>query len=140
MAGRREGPGTGERLDDYFSNQLNTRIGRPYRTLNLDVNSQWNFRREGAPRFYFSVGPLLQEAMNKRRNLNIFIGGGVFDLGTPVLAARYLAAQIDVDPARFTFAIYDGGHAVFEHEESRTRLCADIRAFVAATLAAGGGG
>ena len=140
MAGRPEGPSTGERLDNYFSNQLNTRVDRPYRTLNLDVNSQWNFRRDGAPRFYFSVGPLLQEAMNNRRDLKIFIGGGVFDLGTPVLAARYLATQIDVEPARFTFAVYDGGHAVFEHEESRTRLCADIRAFVAATLAAAGGG
>ena len=139
MAGRSGGRSTGERLDEYFRKELNTLIDRPYRTLNLDLNSQWNFRREGAPRFYFSVVPLLQEAMSSRPTLKIFVGGGVFDLGTPVLAARYLATQIDVDPARFTFAVYDGGHTVFEHEESRIRLCADIREFVAATLSAAEG-
>lgn len=138
MAGRRGGPSTGERLDEYFSENLDTRIDRPYRTLNLDLNSQWNYRREGAPRFYFSVVPLLQEAMDSRPELKVFIGGGVFDLGTPVLAARYLATQIDVDPARFTFAVYDGGHTVFDHEESRIRLCADIRQFVTVTLSAAG--
>lgn len=136
--GRSGGPSAGERLDDYFSGELNTHIDRPYRTLNLDLNSQWNFRRTGAPRFYLSVVPLLQEAMGNRPALKIFVGGGVFDLGTPVLAARYLATQVDADPDRFSFALYDGGHMVFEHEESRIRLCADIRKFVATTLAADG--
>ena len=134
--GRGGGPSTGERLDEYFRGELNTHIDRPYRTLNLDLNSQWNFRREGAPRFYLSVVPLLQEAMGSRPALKIFVGGGVFDLGTPVLAARYLATQVDTDPDRFTFAVYDGGHMVFEHEESRIGLCADIPEFVASTLAA----
>lgn len=136
--GRGGGPSTGERLDAYFSGELNTHIDRPYRTLNLDLNSQWNFRRAGAPRFYLSVVPLLQEAMGSSPDLKVFVGGGVFDLGTPVLAARYLATQVDADPNRFSFAVYDGGHMVFEHEESRIRLCADIRAFVATTLAADG--
>jgi hypothetical protein len=53
-------------------------------------------------------------------------------MGTPIMAARYTASQVDVDPGRFVFAGYEGGHTVFEHEESRSALCEDIRRFVRA--------
>ncbi|HET6564416.1 MAG TPA: hypothetical protein VFG52_03290, partial [Xanthomonadales bacterium] len=61
----------------------------------------------------------------------------VFDLGTPIMAARYVTNQIDAAPERFVFAGYEGGHTVFEHEESRKALCEDIRKFVADTLLVG---
>lgn len=128
------GRSTGELLDEYFGTKLETRPRRPYRTLNLHLNSQWNFEQEGAPRFYVTAAPLLQQALRDDPALEVFVGGGVFDLGTPVMAVCYAASQIRVAPERFTFAIYDGGHSVFEHEESRVKLAEDIRAFVAARL------
>jgi carboxypeptidase C (cathepsin A) len=140
MSGRGGGRSNGELLDEYFRTKLGTRIERPYRTLNLDLNAKWNYAFEGAPRFYLSVVPLLEESMRNRPDLEIFIGGGVFDLGTPVMASRYLASQMDVDQDRFTFVAYEGGHSVFNHEESRIRLSDDIRDFVASTLAAADGG
>jgi hypothetical protein len=70
--------------------------------------------------------------MQRDPALRVYIGGGVFDMGTPIMAARYTASQVDVDPGRFVFAGYEGGHTVFEHEESRNALCEDIRRFVRA--------
>ena len=52
--------------------------------------------------------------MQKDPALRVYIGGGVFDLVTPIMAARYVASQIDVDPARFVLAGFEGGHTVFE--------------------------
>ena len=132
------GPSTGELLDEYFREQLATEPGRSYRTLNLHLNSQWNFTHEEAPRFYLTAVPLLQQGMLNDPLLEVFVGGGVFDLVTPIMAVRYAANQIPVLPGRFTFKIYEGGHSVFEHEESRVKLADDIRAFVAARLRRGG--
>jgi carboxypeptidase C (cathepsin A) len=135
MAGRGGGGrSTGELLDEYFRETLNTRIDRSYRTLNLDLNSKWNFEQHDAPRFYLTVVPMLEQAMKNDADLRIFIGGGVFDLGTPVMAGRYSMSQMDVRQDRITFAAYDGGHTVFDHEESRVRLSDDIRAFISPAL------
>ena len=132
--GDRGGRGTGDMLDEYFRTRLATNIDRPYRTLNLDLNSKWKYEREDAPRFYVSVMPLLEQAMKDDPSMRVFIGGGVFDLVVPVMAARYLASQADVAPERFTHEIYEAGHSVFSHEESREKLASDVRLFIAATL------
>ncbi|MGH8221953.1 MAG: S10 family peptidase [Woeseiaceae bacterium] len=135
-AGSSGGRSSGELLDEYFRNRLNTDIDRPYRTLNLDLNSKWKFEREDAPRFYLTVVPLLEEAMQEDPRLRVFVGGGVFDLVTPIMAARYATSQVDVPRDRFTYTVYEAGHTVFDHEESRVQLGHDVRAFIAATLAA----
>ncbi len=129
------GRSTGEVLDEYFSGQLDVHIDRPYRTLNLDLNSKWDYGQKGQLKTYFSVAPELQEAMQSDPELRVFVGGGVFDLATPIMAARYVTSQIDVAPDRFVFAGFEGGHTVFEHEASRIALCDDIRAFIRDTLA-----
>jgi carboxypeptidase C (cathepsin A) len=130
MSGNRGGGrSTGELLDEYFTERLEIRVDRPYRTLNLDLNAKWDYGQKGSLKTYFSVAPQLQEAMQKDPELRVWIGGGVFDMGTPIMAARYVASQIDVDPDRFVFAGFEGGHTVFEHEESRVALCDDIREF-----------
>jgi carboxypeptidase C (cathepsin A) len=143
MAGKGGGGrSTGELLDEYFSEVLDVDIDRPYRTLNLDLNSKWDYGQKGLLKTYFSVAPQLQDAMHRDPDLRVWLGGGVFDLGTPIMAARYTASQIDVSPERFVFAGYEGGHTVFEHEASRIALCDDIRAFISNTLprpATGGG-
>jgi len=131
MSGNRDGGrSTGELLDEYFAGRLDVRIDRPYRTLNLHLNQQWDYGQNGPLKTYFSVAPQLQEAMQRDPGLRVYIGGGVFDMGTPIMAARYAASQVDADPGRFVFAGYEGGHTVFEHEESRSALCDDIRRFV----------
>jgi len=131
------GPSTGEVLDEYYSEKLNIKIDRPYRTLNLDLNQKWDYgQKNGQFKSYFSVVPKLQDAMKRDADLRVFVGGGVFDLGTPIMAARYAVSQIDASPDRFMLAGYEGGHATFEHEASRVALCDDIREFVATTLAA----
>lgn len=124
------GPSTGELLDGYYREHLATRIDRPYRTLNLHINSKWRYQLAGGSQFYFSVVPLLQQAMQNDEALRVFIGGGLFDMGTPLMAARYAVSQIDVPRARFTLAAYEAGHSVFDHDASREALGRDIRAFV----------
>ena len=136
------GRSTGEILDEYYSGQLAVDLDRPYRTLNLDLNSKWDYGQKGTQlKTWFTVVPQLQEAMQRDPGLRVFVAGGVFDMGTPIMAARYATNQVDVSADRFVFAAYEGGHATFEHEASRVALCNDIREFVAATArrAAGGG-
>jgi carboxypeptidase C (cathepsin A) len=131
--GSSSGRSTGEVLDEYFAGQLGVRIDRPYRTLNLDLNSKWDYGQKGGQlKTYFTVAPQLQDAMQRDPGLRVFVGGGVFDLGVPIMAARYTTNQIDADPRRFVFAGYEGGHTVFENEASRIALCHDIRKFVQA--------
>lgn len=133
------GRGTGDLLDEYFKTRLATNIDRSYRSLNLDLNSRWNYEREGAPRFYLSVVPLLEQAMKDNPAMRVFVGGGVFDLVVPVMAGRYLTSQTSIAPQRYTYAIYEAGHSVFNHEESREKLARDVREFITATLNANAG-
>jgi len=135
MSGNRGGGrSTGQVLEAYFADQLGVKIDRPYRTLNLDLNSKWDYgQKQGQLKTYYTVTPQLQDAMQRDPDLRVFVGGGVFDLGTPIMAARYATNQIDAAPDRFVFAGYEAGHTVFEHEASRAALCDDIRAFIAST-------
>jgi carboxypeptidase C (cathepsin A) len=137
MSGRSTGGrSTGEVLDEYYSESLGVRIDWPYRTLNLDLNSKWDFGQKRAGlKTYFSVVPQLQDAMQSNPNLRVFVGGGIFDLGTPIMAARFATSQVDASPDRFMFGGYEGGHTTFEHEASRIALCDDIREFMATTVA-----
>ncbi len=129
------GRSTGEVLDEYFAESLGVKIDRPYRTLNLDLNQKWDYgQKSGQFKTYFSVVPQLQDAMQRDADLRVFVGGGVFDLGTPIMAARYATNQIDASPDRFMFGGYEGGHTTFEHEASRVALCDDIRSFIATTI------
>lgn len=129
------GRSTGELLDEYFRDTLGTRIDRPYRTLNLHANQQWDYGQKAGLKTYYSVAPLLEQALQGDPELRIWIGGGIFDFATPVMAARYIAGQLDVAPERFVFRPYAAGHTVFDVEESRLALSADIRAFVTAAPA-----
>ncbi len=130
------GRSTGDVLDAYFAGQLDVHIDRPYRTLNLDLNSKWDYgQKDGHWKTWYTVAPQLQEAMQRDHDLRVFVGGGVFDLATPIMAARYIINQIDAAPDRFVFAGYEGGHTVFEAEQSRVALCDDIRKFVSSTMA-----
>lgn len=146
MSGPKGSPGsggrsTGEVLDEYFAKSLGVKIDRPYRTLNLDLNQKWDYgQKSGHLKTYFSVVPQLQEAMQRDADLRVFVGGGVFDLGTPIMAARYATSQVDASPDRFMFGGYEGGHTTFEHEASRIALCDDIRSFIATTIERAAGG
>lgn len=136
MSGSRSGGrSTGEVLDEYYSGQLAVEIDRPYRTLNLALNSKWDYGQKGAQlKTYFSVVPQLQDAMQRDPDLHVFVAGGVFDMGTPIMAARYATNQVDASADRFVFGGYEGGHTTFEHEASRIALCNDIREFIATTV------
>jgi uncharacterized protein (DUF885 family) len=134
------GRSTGALLDEYFSEVLGTTIERPYRTLNLDANQQWDFGHKTGRPMYFSVAPQLEEAMQEDPRLRVFVGGGIFDLATPVMAARYIMSQLDVAPERFMFRGYEAGHTAFDHEPSREALTDDMRAFISETEQASGAG
>ncbi len=136
MAPGGEGRSSGELLDEYFTDQLGIDAGRPYRTLNLHLNGQWDWGGNGGYLPYLSVAPQLQAAMDADPDLHVWIGGGIYDLATPIMAARYVASQIDTDPARFSIRGFEGGHSTFDHEDSRRAICDDIRAFVRARTGA----
>lgn len=132
MSGRNpDARGTGELLDEYYSDRLGVRVPRPYRTLNLDLNRKWDYGHRDGLKTYFTVAPELQAAMQANPALRVFIGGGVFDVGTPIMAARHTASQIDTDPERFVFRGYEAGHTVTDDPGSREAMSRDVRDFVA---------
>lgn len=135
MSGRHGGRSSGELLDEYFAGQLSVHAPWPYRTLNLDLNMKWDYgQKSGRLKTYYTVAPQLQEAMQSNPSLRVFVGGGVFDMGVPIMAARYTVNQIDAAPDRFEFAGFDAGHTVFEDEPGRAALCRNIREFVHKTI------
>ena len=116
-------------LEEYFKSLLNFQVDRPYRALNLDANSKWNWQQSSRPPF-LTVLPLLEKTMKENTELDLFVGGGLFDFAVPHMASTYLLGQMTVSQERIAFNTYESGHSMYDHEPSRKKLGNDIRKFI----------
>ena len=123
------GKNDSELLEEYFKSLLNFQVDRPYRTLNLDANSKWNWQQNNRPPFV-TVLPLLEKTMKENTELDLFVGGGLFDFAVPHMASTYLLGQMTVSQERITYKTYESGHSMYEDEPSREKLANDIRKFI----------
>lgn len=117
------------RMKEYFNNSLGLRDTGRYRSLNLDVNTRWSWT-SALKEFYFTVLPELSKAAAMNPDLKIMIAGGIFDLATPLAAARYQAEHSGIRAGRVIFEPFPTGHSIFEDPHELKVLADMIRSFV----------
>lgn len=111
-------------VDSYYQEFLKFRTAETYNSLNLDVNSAWDYEdRSDSNRF-------IGEAMQKSAKLRLFWVSGYYDITTPSYGARYALDQAGVPGDRLTPASFAGGHSVFTDPGNLTALSQAVRKFV----------
>ena len=123
-------PSTRGMVGKYFNQELLFADSATYRTLNLDVNSRWNFSYMAEEFGYWTVAPGIIKAMKDQPHLKLLVAGGYYDLATPVYAARYVLEHIAVPADRVTYANFPTGHSIFDKEEELKKLAGLIRTFI----------
>jgi carboxypeptidase C (cathepsin A) len=118
-------------VSKYFRETLGVRTERAYVPLNLQVNSRWDWFARPRPPFYWNATPGLAAALRDRPTMRVMLVGGLYDLATPVLAARYAIEHAGVPVERVTTLALPGGHSFYEDEDNRTSFNDAVRAFVA---------
>jgi len=113
----------------YFTTSLNFPDTGSYRSLNMKVNSIWNWS-SAQKEFYFTVIPEFADAIKKSPELKIFMAGGIFDMATSLYSARYQMDHSGIDPKRVSFELFPTGHSIFEDKVQLKILADKIRLFI----------
>jgi len=75
----------------------------------------------------------LAMALTMNPGLHLLVQQGYYDLATPTLATKHDLAHLDIAPEareRIRIALYEAGHMMYLHEESRRRFRDDLAKFV----------
>lgn len=113
---------------------------RDYRPWSHEGDPEWDWFYSASPGI---VGMLSQEismadaarsAMEKRPEMRLFFGTGVYDTVATIENTRYSVTHTGIDMSRVELHEYESGHAVYADEPSRKQLAADIRAFIEALI------
>jgi carboxypeptidase C (cathepsin A) len=124
------GPSTRGIVGRYFKQNLLFPDTGTYRTLNLDVNSAWNWTSMEEDLGYLTVAGYLPKVLKEQPHLNLLVAGGYYDLATPIYAARYILEHVGVKADRVTYANFPTGHSIFEKEEELKRLTELVKWFI----------
>lgn len=111
-------------LESYYKEHLNYRTTETYNSLNLDVNSAWDYENRSDSNIFIG------QAMQANPKLRLFWVSGCFDITTPAYGARYALDQAGVPADRLTAAAFEGGHSVFTDPGNLTALSDAVRKFV----------
>lgn len=120
-------------LRQYLVNDLGFKTKRPYITLAMNVNSQWDWDVSSETESYANITPDIGTAMRKNPHLRLFVAGGYYDLAVPAQATIYAFDHGDLPLSRVTEKLYASGHVLYQSESVRQELAADIRAFIQKT-------
>jgi carboxypeptidase C (cathepsin A) len=74
--------------------------------------------------------PGLEKAMKQDTHLKLLMAGGMYDLATPLYAARYILEHSNIPKDRTTFLSFPTGHSIFESEEQLSKLATEVRKFL----------
>ncbi len=115
----------------YFKEVLRFPSATEYTTLNLKVNSQWNWTSVPERIEYWSVAPVLAEVMTQKPDLRLLVGAGCYDLATPFFATKYVLDHAGIPAQRIQYADFQTGHSIFELEDELRKLSEVVRQFIA---------
>lgn len=128
--------GLGIALSDAIEIYLRDEVGlvppTKYISLNAETARDWQWLRRG-DFGYPNVAPRLREALIADGALRVLIVHGRYDLVTPFASSSWTVAQLRLPPARraaIRFALFEGGHMMYLHAESRQALTALAREFI----------
>jgi carboxypeptidase C (cathepsin A) len=127
--GLRKDTVSGMLMKQYFNTTLNFPDTTRYKSLNLEANSKWNWSSV-LKDFYYTVIPEFSLAVIKNPELKIFVAGGIFDMATPLYAAKYQFEHSGIDPGRVEFESFPTGHSIFEDQNELKILSDKIRRFI----------
>jgi carboxypeptidase C (cathepsin A) len=124
-------PSNKAQVAEYFRIQLQFADTGSYRTINFDVNRQWNWTAlDEEYGGYRTVAPYAAEAMNARKDLRLMVAGGYYDLATPLYAAPFALDHANAPSSRISYARFPTGHSIFDKPEELVRLADMVRRFV----------
>jgi len=116
-----------------YQGVLNWRVDRPYRLLNGEVSSHWNW---GRGRNSVQVVEDLRTVLASDWRTHVLIAHGASDLVTPYYANKLILDQLPVygSPERAKLSVYGGGHMFYSRDASRRELRSDAEALYRAAL------
>jgi carboxypeptidase C (cathepsin A) len=114
----------------YFRQQLGFPDTSLYKSVDFNVNAKWKWASMDADLGYYSVLPKLEKAMQDHPKLKLLVAGGIYDLATPLFAAKYLLEHSSIPSDRAIFLSFPTGHSIFQDEKSLARLMAEVKHFI----------
>lgn len=103
---------------------LGITFNRTYKAINFDVNGKWNYQMMRSPL------SSLEEVVRRNPKFRLLVANGMYDLCTPMGAARYAMSQIRSAPGQIEIKDYPSGHMAYVGETSLAMLNEDIRTFI----------
>ncbi len=120
----------------YAGSELQFHTNAPYRLLNREVRSKWDFGTSPTRQGYAGVIEDLQEARALNPSLQVLIAKGYTDLITPYLATTFLVNQLPplTGAAPIEIKDYLGGHMLYMRPATRAALKEDAKAMYGRAL------
>ncbi len=129
-------PAYSSTFNDYVRRILKYRNDLAYEVL-TDKVRPWNYGPSGGGGL--SVMDSLRSAMVKMPNLKVMFASGYHDLATPRFSTDYTIDHLGLPPVlreNVTHQYYTGGHMMYHHRPSLSKLKADVAALIRSALPA----
>lgn len=120
-------------MTDLYQRVLHWRVERPYKLLEREVTSHWDWGRgRAAPE---AVDDLVT-VLSADPNIRVLVTHGATDLVTPYFTTQLLLDQLPLygSADRVKLAVYGGGHMFYSRDAARRALRADAEALYRAVL------
>jgi carboxypeptidase C (cathepsin A) len=118
----------------YLREQVGLKINRPYVSLSLDVNFNFNWQPSSqsfeANRGWVS-GKGLATLMKRRPKARLLVTGGYYDLATPLMRTFYDVDHLDVPADQVEQLALAAGHASYSTDDERRQMSAALHRFIA---------
>ncbi len=116
--------------NSYFRETIGYRTDQQYVTIGRVGDWDWRLPGGRDSNAYLNVTPYLGKALRENSGMRIFVGQGWYDFATPFFAAEYALTRTGIPQDRIVYSYYDSGHMMYVRDEDRSKLSADVRAFI----------
>lgn len=99
-----------------------------------DLSREWKWQSPSQEPWPVNTARDLSEALRTNPSLRVLVASGYYDFATPFFDAEYTLNRHGIRADRIDYRYYEGGHMMYVHEPSRTRLLEDVRAFIEAQI------
>ncbi|MFC2078956.1 S10 family peptidase [Candidatus Bipolaricaulota bacterium] len=120
-------------LNHYVRSELGIETDLTYETLSFKVNEKWEWENGALP----ATGEALRGAMAKNPYMKVFVGQGIYDLATPLLATEYMINHMNIDPdirGNIEMMTYEAGHMFYLDVKSLATFKSDIDRFLQTSI------
>ena len=117
-------------INAYARGDLKYQTDRRYVTIGSVGPWDWRLGQGRDGDAYLNVAPYIGKALRENSGLKIFVGQGYYDFATPFFAAEYALSRTGFPQDRIVYSYYDSGHMMYVRDQDRSKLTADIRAFI----------